>query len=244
MADNPRILFRLSQALASGITQVKLEISKMLAGLYVRGSTDPEYYGSMIYTGDIKRIIPQAYKKDLDKLGYMFNVPRRVFENDEAYRQRIVFSIRATATKKGIIEVIRFIFENSSYYDKQIFKVKVIESFSDAFDGASRSVNAPLRGKASLVGGITIVITPVEMTYLITGQAISRADHISLYGKEPEGLVFVRNIDYKDIYSGGEYSSLKSMFEVLTAAGIYLDRVIFEQSGAGGNKGEYYAYEI
>jgi hypothetical protein len=245
MADKqPRVLFRLSQAIASGITQARLEISKMLSGLYVRGSSDPEDYGEMVYTGDIKRVIPQAYKTDLDKLGYMFDVPRRVFENDEAYRQRIVFSIKATATKKGMVDVIKFIFENSSYFDKQIFDVKVLESFTHVFDGATTSVNTPLRSKASLIGGITLVITPKEMTYLITGVAITREEYVAVYGVQPEGLVFVRNIDYKEIYSGGEYSSLRSMFEILTAAGISLDRVIFEQSGSGGNKGEYYAYEI
>lgn len=242
-------LYKLSQAIAAGLTQVRLEVSRMLSGLYVRGSRDKNYYGEAVYTGDIKRIIPQAYKQDLDKLGYMFSIPRRVFESDESYRSRIIFSVRVTTTVKGLSEVVRFTFENSEVFPATLFDVEVRESYKDSFDGITLPINAPLRSKVSHTGGIVVYIRPKSTVQLTDGRVMSKEEYEKLYPlssnlKPGVVLSFTRNIDYKQIYSGGEFNSLKNMFNVMVAAGIHLDRIIFEQAGAGGNRGEYYAYEL
>lgn len=241
-------LKHITKALASGMVQVRLELSKALSGIYIIGSPNPKDYGDLIYTGDIKTRIPQAYKESLDKLGFMFGVKRRFFESDKSYRSRILFAIRLSTTKVGLISTIKFTLENAEIFNKSEFDVEIRESFEDYFDGYTTAINSPVRG-SSLVGGIVIYITPVTLvSYILNGKEIrTTLDNFktTFKGKPyPPFYKFARNIDYNRLLESGEFKSMKEMLETIVAAGINIDRVILQQPGASGNKGEYYAYKL
>ena len=242
------ILKDLTQTFASGFTQVRLEISRILSGLYIRGSKNPNDYGPLVYTGNIRRRTPHAYGNDLDKLGYMFNIPRRFYERDESYRARILFAIKISATKNGIRNTLKFALEESPFFVNAGFDIEVRESIADYFDGVTTPTNSPVRD-TSLIGGMIIYITPrTQVCYVIDNkEEFDYYDNfVAKYGKETEipHYKYGKAVDHRKLLENGEFKSLKDMIENIIAAGINIDRVVFQQPGASGNKGEYYAYEI
>lgn len=246
--NNVLNLKHLTKALASGMVQVRLEISKAISGIYIIGSPNPKDYGELVYTGDIKTTIPQAYKENLDKLGFMFGVKRRFFESDKSYRSRILFAIRLSTTKAGLISTIKFTLENTEIFNKSEFEVEIRESFEDYFDGYTTAINSPIRDD-SMIGGITIYITPVTFVSYISNMKEVRTSFENFKeifkGKTyPPFYKFARNIDYNRLLDSGEFLSMKAMLETIVAAGINIDRVVLQQPGASGNKGEYYAYKL
>jgi len=238
----------LTLTLASGFTQVRLEISRILSGLYIRGSTKKSDYGDLVYTGNIRQKIPHAYGSDLDKLGYMFNIPRRFYEKDESYRSRILFAIRISATKSGIKNTLKFAFESSPFFKNSAFNIEVRESAYDYFDGVTTPTNSPTRD-VSILGGLTIYISPkTQVQYMEDGKVIFDYydNFVAKYGKDTSvpHFKYGKTFDHRRLLDNGEFNSLRDMLESIVAAGINIDRVVFQQPGASGNKGEYYAYEI
>lgn len=242
------IIKDLTLTLASGFTQIKLELSRYLTGLYIRGSKNPEDYGPIVYTGNIKKRTPHAYGNDLDRLGYMFNISRRFYERDESYRARILFAVKVSATRFGIKNTLKFALEESPFFVNSAFSVEVRESALDYFDGVTTPTNSPVRD-TSLLGGMIIYIAPRTKVCYITDnkeQFDFYDSFVSKYGKDTliPHYKYGQTVDHRKLIENGEFKSLKDMIETIIAAGINIDRVVFQQPGASGNKGEYYAYEL
>lgn len=223
-------LKNLSLALAAAVTRARVSIRRHLTNLDISGSTDIKKYPELMYSGDLPNKIPQAYDYHLDMLGQMFDVERRFNEDDESYRQRIIFKIKISTTKNGIKNTVKFIFETSPFFNKSddsniVYDVVILENYKNFFDGVNTSFDQPMRDY-SLSHGITVYIKPVDAR-----------------NSQGELLKLVRNANYKRILDISGNSGFREMLETVAAAGIIVDRVIFEQVGSGGNKGEIYAYK-
>lgn len=224
-------LRQLTETLSSMLLKLDLDIKRLLTSTYLRGSNNKDDYGPLAYTGDLPYKIPQAYDDSLDKIGSVFDVKRQYRESDESYRQRIIFSVRRSTTNKGIEDTVKFIFENSPYFStkssgyKISFDVNVYENYLNSFDGITSGLNTPVRGELTYYNGIMIVIKPIA---LVDGLGNRK--------------LFVKSYDFTEIVKNSEVSGIRQMMSFLVASGIKVDRVIIEQPGAGGSKGEIYAY--
>lgn len=244
-SDKGKILKALTRVMAAEITRASIAARSVLASTFLNGKLKSHRpalksdYDDLVYTADIKLRTPQAYDESLDKLGFVFGVTRRSFEGDEPFRQRIRFAIRASATKAGVKDAIRFSIANSSLFESADFDVEIRESLRDFFDGTTATLNAPLRSKASIIGGMTIYIRPksVPKTVRVVSDVV---DGVVTY---EEATYFVTpSIDYLALVDYTNSISFKNTLETLVSAGIVIDRVVFEQPGASGNKGEFYSY--
>lgn len=214
------ILRDLSKTMAALTTSITITLRKRLPELYIIGSTNKSDYGPLVYAEELPKKVPQASGEYLDRLGYMFGVVRRLSEKDEAFRQRILFVVKISATNEGMENTIKFIFTNSGFFPRWKdgtplqFNVRINESIANYFDG-NTSLSVPVR--TNFLYGITVYISPV-----------------SHHG-------FSKSIDYSKILEG---ESFRELISTISAAGTVVDRVIFEQAGAGGNRGEVYDYKV
>ena len=245
-SDSGYNLKLLTRVLAAEVTKSSIYIREILGNTFLHGElynrkARKEDYDPIVYTGDLPRKMPQAYGEALDNIGSTFGVTRLPTEGDESLRQRIKFKVKSSTTKSGITDAIKFSLTNSELFRYSDFDVEIRESFLDFFDGVNTPLNSPLRSPStSLIGGITIYIRPIPklksiervLDYTEDGQPIIES-----------GQMYVsENVNYLSLVRFSSTPTLKATLESLTAAGIVIDRVIFEQIGASGNKGEFYSY--
>lgn len=238
---NKIVLRDLSKTLSSMLVVARIKVRRHLATLYIRGSEDAEEYGALSYTQELPEIIPQSHGEYLDRLGYMFDIDRNYREDDESYRQRIIFAIKISATKIGVKNTLKFIFSNSFLLPKYAvsgnkeypiqYNIEIRETMYDFFDGANTALNSPMRGKLTHQHGMVIYITPMPYKKIYRDKITGNED-LRYIPKSP---------NYHRILEGQPF---RDMMDTITAAGIKVDRVIFNQPGGSGNKGEFYDYKV
>lgn len=244
-SDKGKLIKQLTRVLAAEITRASINVRSVLSSTFLNGklkSYRPALksdFSDLVYTADLKLKTPQAYDESLDKLGFIFGVTRRSFESDEPYRQRIRFAIRSSSTKAGLKSAIIFTIANSTLFEASEFDVEIRESFTDFFDGEVTALNSPLRSKASLVGGITIYIRPKSKIKEVMA-VVDVVDGTPIYDKVTYRVS--PSIDYLSLVDYANSLTFKNTLETLVSAGIVIDKVIFEQPGSSGNRGEFYAY--
>lgn len=219
-----------SLALASATTMVRVSIRRHLTNLTITGSPNKADYPELMYSGDLPNRVPQAYNEHLDKLGFMFDVERRFNEDDESYRQRIIFKIKISTTRNGIKNTLKFIFEKSPFFNKSsdsniVYDVVILENYKNFFDGVNTSFDQPMRDFSANYG-IVIYIKPATVV-----------------DSQGNLMRLARNANYRRTLDVSGNQGFRELMDTVTAAGIKVDRVIFEQAGAGGNRGEVYAYK-
>lgn len=231
----------LSKTVASMLVVARIKVRRHLSTLYIRGSSEPSDYGDLSYTSELPDTIPQSSGEYLDRLGYMFEIHRKFREDDESYRQRIIFAIKISATKDGVKNTIKFIFSNSYLLPKYAvsgskeypiqYNVEIRETASDFFDGVTTALNSPLRGPLTNQFGMVVYITPKPFKKLHKDRLTGESEYRN-YPKSPNYYRILESAAFRDV------------IDMISAAGIKVDRVIFNQPGSGGNKGEFYDYEI
>lgn len=238
---NKTVLRDISRTISSILVVARIKVRRHLATLYIQGSESPEAYGELSYTAELPKVIPQSHEEYLDRLGYMFEVYRKYREDDESYRQRIIFAIKISATKFGVKNTLKFIFSNSFLLPKYAisgfreypieYKVEIRETHKDFFDGVTTALNSPMRGKITHQFGMVIYITPMPYKIPFKNKKTGEKEYITI-PKSP---------NYYRILEGEDF---RSVLGTITAAGISVDRVVFNQPGGSGNKGEFYDYKI
>lgn len=252
------ILHFFTQAVASGISLTRIAVHSILPNLYVINQRDDDDV-DLVYSGDYPNYYPQAYGEYLDRLGYMFNVARFSGETDDAYRQRILFSISKNATPSGIRDAIKFLLQT-----KQVSTDVVISSnFNTFFDAETSSLDYPMRDpRGSMLFSINIFVRPRKVRqgfYFKAPSDIVSSDEVleddsgnpltSQFGDYIK--VKIKNGETFDKYEPVYYNYFEDVFNAdsfqvllddIAAAGITVESVTFLEPGAAGAKGESYAY--
>lgn len=209
------VLYFFTQAVSAALTLARVTVRSILPNLYLVNKSD-DRSDTLIYAGDYPVLYPQAYGEYLDRLGFMFNVARFTNELDDDYRERILFSISQNSTTTGLELVLQNLLKNRGYN----VSIKIIENNDNFFDAETTTLDTPLRSeKNSMLYQVSIFIKPER-----------------------------NNIDnYVPIY----YNYFEEIFGVdtfqlalndIVSAGIQVESVTFLSPGAGGAKGEFYAY--
>lgn len=224
-------LLNLTRSLGSGVSLVWITAKKVLGNLYITNTEKSEL--PLLYEGDFPVVYPQAYREYLDRLGFMFAVPRLPGERDDDYRIRILFVLRQNSTKNGIVEAIQMLFTSAMME----VDVEVKESFTEVFDGVSSTFEAPLRSyKNSFLYGVTIFITPrtVRKTSVIRP---GETAPVAL----PTGTVFHRiaNNHHRILLDIFQVSSFSELLWGNVASGVKINKVILVEPGAGGSRYRY-----
>lgn len=213
------ILYFFTKALAAGISLAKVAVRSILPNLYTINQPNANEFEdiALIYAGNYPNLYPQAYGEYLDSLGYMFGVTRLPDEDDDAYRQRILFGLSKNSTPSGIENAIVFLLRTKDINAR----VNVINNFDNFFDAETSSLDYPLRDyRGSLLYSINIFIEP-EFTAAIDKN-------------EPIYYTYFENVFNVD--------SFQMLLDDVAAAGIRVESVTFLESGASGAQGESYAY--
>lgn len=234
-------LYDFTRAISSGITLFRTSVRNLLPNLYILNREESTTETPLIYDGDFPSIEPHSYGEYLDRLGEMFAVSRNFQENDEEYRRRILFSLQQNSTKSGIKSSIDRIFETYGINAD----VEVRESFSNAFDGTASTFDVPMRSpEGSLLYGISVIVTPRISTY----NQVS-VYNFSTFQKEtystPSGSPWRirKNVSVDRFVSAYRVPSFRFLIDAISSAGVRVDRVIVQESGSGGSKGEVYDYQ-
>lgn len=213
------VLYFFTKALAAGISLLKVNVYRILPNLYLLNQADDNEL-EFIYSGDYPNLYPQAYDGYLDRLGYMFGVDRLSDEEDDEYRQRILLSFSRNTTLSGLKNFITFIL---SIKDIEA-EVKVFAGTEDFFDGVSTTLDNPMRDpKGSMLYSLSIFIFPTKKTVENNFEKL-----------EPIYYNY-----FEDVFN---IDSFQLFLDDITAAGISINSLVFVEPGAGGAKGETYAY--
>lgn len=253
------ILYFFTKALASGIALLKTAVRGVLPNLYIINQNDDENI-SLIYSGDYPSLYPQAYGEYLDLLGYMFGVSRLSDESDDAYRQRILFSLSRNSTPNGIKSAVSFLLKTKEIESEVI----IVNNFNNFFDAQTTSFDYPMRDyRGSLLYSVNIFIKPkiLRQNFIYepqgsvtpTNPRIIRGDDgnpiTSTYGDfikldllNNETFDKIEPIYYNYFENVFNVDSFQMLLDDITAAGIRVESVTFLEPGAGGAKGESYAY--
>jgi len=206
------ILYFLTKALASGLTLAEIAMNSVLPNLYLSNKRDDQDT-PLIYSGDFPNLYPQAYGEYLDKIGYMFNVSRFSNENDNDYRERIIFSISQNATKSGIKNVIETLLSSRGYE----VNVEIFDHSEDFFEAENSNFDHPIRSvNESILYKISLFITPID-------------ENKSVYYNYFENIFNVETFQFA--------------LDDIVSAGVSVEAVTFLSPGSGGEKGEIYAYK-
>lgn len=233
------LLFLLSKTIAAGIAQLRITAKRRLSNLYVQ-NTRVGQDTPLIYTGDSPFIHPQAYGEYLDLLGETFLVRRNAQEGDEEFRRRILFSVKRSATVSGIREIINRIF--LTYNINADVELRV--SHRDYFDGTTGTFDVPLRNPGgTMLYGISIIVTPRVSMYnevsMVNFSTLRKTTNAVPPGKSWRVR---RNVSVDRFINAYRVPSFRFLLNDMVAAGIKVDRVIIQEGGAGGSKGEVYGY--
>jgi len=252
------ILYFFTQALSAGLSLAKVAVRSVLPNLYVINTKDSDV--NLIYAGDYPNLYPQAYGEYLDLLGFMFGVSRLPNEDDDSYRQRILFALSKNSTPAGIRSSVSFLLQTK---DVQA-DIKIVNNFDNYFDAASSSFDYPLRDyRGSLLYSVNIFVKPtiINQSYIYAdvndvsesnSRIVRDADgnaETSIFGDFIK-LTLLNNETF-DKYEPIYYNYFENVFNVdsfqmllddISAAGIRVESVTFLEPGAGGAKGESYAY--
>lgn len=233
-------LYDFTRAVSSGISLLRTSVRNILPNLYVINRDRSDSETPLVYDGDYPFIEPHSYGGYLDLLGDMFGVRRNSGENDEDYRRRILFSLQQNSTISGIRATIDRIFETYGINAD----VEVRESYKNAFDGSSTTFDVPVRSpQGSLLYGISIIVTPRISSYQqvsVYNFSTFRTDTYTLPLGSPWRVR--KNISVDSFINAYRVPSFRFLIDDISAAGVRVDRVIIQESGSGGSKGEVYDY--
>jgi hypothetical protein len=234
------LLYDFTRALASGLTLLRISIRSILPNLFLINEYESTTKTELVYDGDFPTRKAHAYGEYLDRIGYMFNRERNYQEEDGPYRQRILSALKENSTISGIKNTVSFLLASEGLEAD----IEIRESHRDFFDATSSTLDAPLRNhRGTLLFGITIYITPklqvrdsVTYYHQETGAYVTEVYPTGVYWSQRD------NIYFKSLLDSFQSSSLRFLLNDITASGIYINRVVVRQAGAGGSKGEVYEY--
>lgn len=233
-------LYDFTRAVSSAIALFRTSVRGILPSLYLINREESSEEVPLVYDGDFPFIEPHAYGEYLNQLGETFDVSRNFQEEDEDYRRRILFSLQQNSTINGITSSINRIFETYGINAD----VEVRESYKNAFDGTSNTFDVPIRSpKGSLLYGISVIVTPRVSTY----NQVS-VYNFSTFQKEVYNMpinapwVIRKNVSVDRFVDAYRVPSFRFLIDAISSAGVRVDRVIVQESGSGGSKGEVYDY--
>lgn len=225
------LLLYLTRSLAAGLAMLWVAVRQLLPNLYLSNTAKSDL--PLVYEGDYPRVYPQSYGQYLDRLGFMFDVPRIPGEEDDAYRVRILFVLRRNASKEGIQEALTVLFSSVMME----VDVEIHESFTEVFDGISTTLDAPMRSsKESLLYGVTIVIRPKVKPLSVV--KVPNGTDTPTNTILPTGTVFhkVYNNHYLLLLDIFRVNSFTELMRGSVAAGVNINRVVILEPGAGGSR--------
>lgn len=192
------VFFNLIRAISSSLVLVRIKLKGVLSNQYLLNTEQDDL--DLIDYSDYPIFYPHSYGIYLDYIGNQFDVYRFPNEDDEKFRQRILFSITKNPTKNGLKETVYFLLQTNNtglyrvpnqedlgysepkYYDiKQVFDVEVNESFDNFFDGVTSTFDDPFRSyKETLYFGVEIIIKPKNLRL---SKVLSYSDYTNLFSE-------------------------------------------------------------
>jgi hypothetical protein len=231
---NTTLLYDFTRAISSSVAAFRVAVRQLLPNLYLLNQSPNKNEDTLIYDGEYPNVNPHAYGEYLDRLGAMFDLTRHSGETDEEFRSRILFFLSENSTINGIKRAVKQIFLARGFE----VDVDVRESIKDFFDGTTTPLGMPLRDvKGSMLYGLTIVITAAI-------ESLSKVTRYNSTTGVKEEIIFPTGVVWnkrKNPYIGNilnafKVSDLKYLLEDIVAAGINIDKVVVQTSGAGGNR--------